>query len=95
MEKRIVFGFIWSVVLYVGLCMLVGGAAGFIASAKSGPGADPSALGSQAGSRAVLALRPYLGIAAIAMAAFGAYCGILPGTKNQRPQPETQENIFE
>lgn len=86
--RRIVLGVIWTVILYFGSCMVVGGIAGAIATARMDPGQDPSVVGFQAGRAAVLALRSLIALSAIAIAWTGAYLRLLPGTRaKKRPTP--------
>src|SRR5437762_14267301 len=81
MVKRLIVGIVWCVLLYFGTCVLVGGVAGFIATATIEPGQDPSEVGGRAGANAVQAARPFILLAAVGIAGGGAYFGVLPGTR--------------
>lgn len=77
--KRLLFGILWAVVLYFGVCALIGAVAGGIAGAN-----DPqnsAQAGSQAGFNAVMACRVYVLAAAVLIGGLGAWFRILPGTR--------------
>jgi hypothetical protein len=80
MVKRILFGVLWFVVMYMGACMITGAIAGAIAGSK-----DPehaSVVGRQAGQQVVLGLRMYFLLGAAALSIIGASVGFLPGTRS-------------
>jgi hypothetical protein len=82
MARKILYGLMWCVVLYVGGQMVVGGIAGGIAGSKY-PG-DLQAAGEAgriAGEEAVAEYRPYIVFGAVSLAVLGSGAGILPGTK--------------
>ena len=79
--KRILFGLLWAIVFYFGACVLVGAVAGGIAG-----GNDPqnaAAAGAKAGAETVAAVRLYLLLAAFALATFGTWLRLLPGTRRK------------
>ena len=80
--KRVIVGAIWCVVLYFAACMVVGGAAGGIATSGMKPGDDPAAIGAAAGTKFVDENRRLIGFAAVAVAVGGTYFRKLPGTRN-------------
>jgi hypothetical protein len=79
MIKRILFGFLWFVVLYLAGSFLVGAIAGAIAGAKNP--ANASQVGAVAGAAAVAAFRLYIFAGAVLLAVVGAWTGFLPGTR--------------
>ena len=80
MIKRIVFGFIWFVVLYLGSCTITGAiVGGMLASRTSGKISNEEA--ANAGAGAVLAIREYLLFGTALAAGLGTLAGVLPGTK--------------
>jgi hypothetical protein len=77
--KRLLFGVLWCIVLYFGACFLTGAIAGGMAG-----GDDPDRAfeaGSQAGAKAVSALRIYLIVGAVVLGGVGTWVGYLPGTR--------------
>ena len=87
MARRVIFGVVWSVVLYFGACAVVGAGAGFVATAGMRTGEDPAAVGSRAGANAVLASRLFLALGAVSTGLAGSYFQVLPGTREKRPRP--------
>lgn len=86
MIKRIVFGFIWFAVIYLGACVAIGAVAGGRAGAGKSP-EEAAAAGARAGAEAVQSLRPYLLGGSILLAAMGAWTQTLPGTRSKaRPE---------
>jgi len=86
MIMRLLFAIVWCVVLYFVGCVLVGGIAGGLASARIQPGEDAHAVGAAAGSRAVQSSRILIGLLAAAISIVGAYAGVLPGFRVQRSE---------
>lgn len=82
MIKRVVFGIVWFLVLYIGACGLTGGIAGGIAANKNPD--NVQAASAKAGAEAVLALRGYFLVGAVILAGVGAWTGTLPGTATKR-----------
>jgi len=85
--KRLFFGILWFIVLYMGACIITGGVAGAIAGIRSPDNA--SAAGSIAGREAVLALRVYFLFGSAALALVGTWFGVLPGTRKVAARPPT------
>ena len=85
MLKRILFGMLWFVVLYMGACMITGAVAGAIAGSRDP--ANASAAGYQAGQQVVLSLRGYFLLGALALSVIGTSLGVLPGTRKSSPVP--------
>jgi len=77
--KRTVFGVIWFVVIYFGLCVLIGAVAGGIAGANNPENANEA--GAIAGAAAVAKYRIYIIIFAIITSVAGTVTRFLPGTR--------------
>ena len=82
MVRRILFGMIWFVALYIGACGITGGIAGARAGSKN-PG-NASQVGAQAGAQAVAPLAPYFLAGSLVLAIAGTVSGVLPGTHAER-----------
>ena len=82
MGRKIAFGFLWFLAIYLGSCMLLGAIAGGFAGVENPQ--DAYAAGQIAGAKIVAAWRPYLFLASVAIAAVGAIKGFLPGTKSRQ-----------
>ena len=79
MARKIGFGLVWFVILYMGSAMLIGAIVGGITG-----GNDPQnsvAAGQAAGATTVTPIRGYLFFGALLIAVVGAAKGWLPGTK--------------
>jgi hypothetical protein len=84
--RKVLFGFLWLVVFYMGGAMLIGGIVGFQIGLKYPH--DPervSAEASIAGEQAVQKNLPLLAGGSITLAILGTAFGLLPGTRS-RPQ---------
>lgn len=79
MVKRLLFGLLWFVVLYLLACCITGGIAGGITGSQDPANATFGA-GAKAGAEAVSALRGYLLAGSVLLSALGTWAGILPGT---------------
>ena len=82
MGRKIGFGLIWFVVLYMGSCMLLGAIAGGFAGVDNPQ--DAYAAGQIAGARIVAEWRGYLFLGALAVSVLGAIKGFLPGTRRRK-----------
>jgi hypothetical protein len=81
MAKRIILGVVYSVVLYVVGCGLLGGIAGGIAGSKDPQ--NPAVAGARASAEAVLKYRPFIFLGACAIGVAGTATGMLPGTRKK------------
>jgi hypothetical protein len=84
MLKRVLFGILWCVLIYFVACILVGAVARGIAGSRDS--ANASAIGAQAGAKAVADLRGYIFAGAVGLSAIGTCAGALPGTRSKRPE---------
>jgi len=82
MNRKILFGIIWLAVFYLGGGMIVGGVAGAMAGAAHPE--NPAAAGALAGHDAVNRYRLIITLGSVALAFFGAWAGILPGTRKKK-----------
>lgn len=82
MTQRILATTVWCVVLYFAGCVLVGGIAGGVASARLHPGEDARAVGAAAGARAVQTSRSLIGVVAAVISIVGSYFRLLPGSRS-------------
>lgn len=82
MGRKIGFGFLWFVVIYMGSCILLGAIAGGFAGVDNPQ--DAYAAGQIAGARIVAQWRSYLFFGAVAVSVVGAITGLLPGTKARK-----------
>jgi predicted nucleic acid-binding Zn ribbon protein len=85
--RKVLFAFVWWVVLYLGACAVTGAILGFIIGAKDG-GKDPAnarAEAARASTETVGRLAPYFVAGAAILAAAGASFGVLPGTRASKP----------
>ncbi|AMV38903.1 hypothetical protein [Planctomyces sp. SH-PL62] len=85
MLKRILVGFVWFVVFYLGACGIVGGIAGGRAGADEKDPQKAAAAGGQAGAEAVNRVWGYLLVGSFVAATVGAKTGTLPGTRRKGP----------
>ena len=79
--RRFFFGFVWTIVFYLGACMLIGAVIGAQVGARA---KNPQAAAQEAAHLAaekVGPLRPYLLGGAVILATLGAGTGFLPGTR--------------
>lgn len=81
MGRKIGFGLLWFVVIYMSSAMLLGAIAGGFAGVDNP--ADAYAAGQIAGARIVAEWRAYLFWGALAISVFGAIKGFLPGTRSR------------
>lgn len=79
--NKVLFGIVWCVVLYFGICGIVGGVAGAKAGRNARGSAMASQLGGIAGGKAVRENHIVIVAGAIALAIAGSATGILPGTR--------------
>ena len=64
--------------------MVIGAVAGAIESSRIQPDESSFDVGRNAGANAVGALRPYIVLGSVCLAAAGTYFGLLPGTSKRR-----------
>jgi hypothetical protein len=79
--RKIIFGVIWFVVIYFGLCLVLGGIAGGIAGANDPAHAHEA--GAIAGRAIVHDNILYILGVAVIVAVAGAIKGFLPGTRSR------------
>ncbi len=82
MVRRVLFGMIWFVVLYIGACGITGGIAG--AQAGNKDPANAGQAGAQAGAAAVAPLAKYFLVGSLVLSIAGTAAGVLPGTHSDR-----------
>ena len=81
MLKKIFFGIIWFVVIYFGICFIVGGIAGFVAGAENPENASQA--GAAAGAAAVQKYLLFIFLGSIGAVIAGTVTEVLPGTKSK------------
>jgi hypothetical protein len=81
MGRKIGFGLLWFIGIYLASCILIGAIAGGFAGVEHPH--DAYAAGQTAGANIVAAWRPYLFFGSLAIAVVGAIKGFLPGTKSR------------
>lgn len=79
MVRKIGFGFLWFIVIYMGSAMLIGAVAGAMAGVNSPENANEA--GRLAGAAVVESIRIYLFLGAAILAFIGSAKGFLPGTR--------------
>src|SRR3712207_1994907 len=81
--RRIFFGVVWAIVLYLGLACAIGLAVGvYVATQPQHRGKGPEyfqAMGEDLGVR----IWPYLALGAVGLARYGSLTGKLPGTRDR------------
>ncbi len=82
MIRRIIFGLLWFVLIYIVSCAVTGGVAGGYAG-NADP-ANAAQAGAKAGAAAVEKIGTYLLIGSALFAAVGTYFGFLPGTHRSK-----------
>ena len=83
MGRKIGFGILWFIAIYLGSCMVIAAIAGGIAGSKYNDSQSSYLAGKEAGASVVIAWRPYLLFGATFIAVTGAIKGFLPGTKQK------------
>ncbi len=83
--KKLLFGILWTVVIYFGTCMTVGAIVGAIAGSKPGLSqADIQYVAQAAAEKAVSENLLLIAAWAVLSSALGSVAGILPGTGDRR-----------
>ncbi|HEV2968960.1 MAG TPA: hypothetical protein VGY55_03155 [Pirellulales bacterium] len=82
--KKVLFAFLWFVVLYFVACFLIGAVAGGIAGSHHPESvAAAQQAGMIAGARAVSEYRLLIVAGAMLLSAMGSVAGVLPGTRER------------
>ena len=84
--KRVIFGFIWCVVIYLVACTVAGAIAGGLAGANNP--ANAAQAGAEAGARFVGENRMWFALGAVVVSVVGTITGFLPGTKTKKDDGE-------
>ncbi len=79
--RKLVFGVVWCLVIYIAASMVIGGIAGGIAGSHAADAQSASQAGYRAGAKAVQENRGYMIAGAILLSAIGSGFGVLPGTR--------------
>ena len=86
--RKILFGFVWFVVLYFLGCMGVGAVAGAIAGSREPNAAAGQIAGQRAGAKGVSGNIGFIAGGALSLSILGCGAGILPGTRRRSSSAE-------
>jgi hypothetical protein len=86
--RKVLFGFVWFIVLYFVGCMGVGGVAGGIAGSRETNRAAAQMAGGRAGGKAVTENYGLIVGGAVTLSILGSGFGILPGTRSRSSHSE-------
>jgi len=89
--KKLLFGFVWFVVLYFVFCMGFGAVAGAKAGSQYRDTAAAQRAGAIAGEKAVTENLGVIVGGALMLSILGSGFGLLPGTRAARPATQTEE----
>jgi hypothetical protein len=79
---KIVMGLIWSVVIYFGICMLIGGWIGAEIGGREPNQATANAKIKKTVEGVIRSNFSYIATAALGLGMLGSFGGVLPGTKD-------------